>query len=370
MNLQNSNSIKILILTNSHRADDTRVYDKIACSLAQKYKMVYVHNQISSNHSPNIEFISLKKSSNFLFIIQALKLIVSIKPSIIILVEPITLIIAMLCKTFMIKAKCIYDCHEFYAEAFTERFTRFKKIAYFFYRTLEQFLVRFVDAVITVNELLDHEFSNHKNRYIISNYPRQREIPISAKEFDVLYIGGLSIDRGISLLINAIQNLKDQGIIIKTLIIGKFLSVKDQITIHDLIKNSQLTHEVIIKEFVPYSLIGEYISKAKIGISLLNPECHRYQKALPLKLIEYLQYSLPAICNNFPIVRNVIETNHCGLCINYELEELSSAIKNLLDNEALYLEYSQNALRTFNSSYHWESEQDKLFECIEKLLHD
>ncbi len=368
MNLQNSNSIRIAIITNSHRADDTRVFDKIACSLAQKYKVILIHNQDNNFEYPNIDFISLRKSRNSAFILKSILLLKKTKPSVVICVEPVTLSIAFFLKLLNIKAKFIYDCHEFYAEAFADKFKLFKQLAYLSYQKIEHFLVRFTDSILTVNDLLDQEFVFHNNRYIISNYPRLKEIPLSEKEWDLLYIGGLSLNRGILVLINSVKMLKDQGTPIKALLIGKFLYLNDQKIILNFIKDLHLEDQITLRDFVPYSEIGHYISKAKIGVSLLNPDCSRYQKAIPLKLIEYMQYSLPVICNNFPIVKNIVDLNKCGYCINYKLKELSSAIINILENEKLYLEFSSNASKIVNSTYNWENEQKKLYECVEGLL--
>jgi len=362
---------KIFIITISHRPDDSRVYQKIGLSLAKQYQVIIFHNcQIDTKNLQPIRFYRSTKPDKAQFFINAFRTILKEKPNLIICVEPITLLIGNLSK-MIFKIPFIYDCHEFFAEAFSEKFNHHQAFYKNLYQFIERSMYRKADGVVTVNQLLVNEIIKYqKNTIYCGNYPHKRIVDQhhEIKQFDLIYIGGISRFRGLDLMLEAISELKCKNKHFSLLIIGKFLNKDEENYAFDFIKTHQLDELVQIHGFVSSNHIMNYIQQAKIGISVLNPSINRYRKAIPLKLLEYMQFSLPVIANDFPIIKDIVEQNHCGYTVSYDKNALINAICKLTESNETYHFFANNANHLIQTYYNWQNEETKLFNLIHGIL--
>ncbi|MCB5249605.1 MAG: glycosyltransferase [Candidatus Cloacimonetes bacterium] len=364
---------KILIITNSHRPDDSRVYQKIAKSLAKKYQILILYSHIIDvDNENNIEFVNLKSNDKIVFKTKALDIIYDHKPQLIICVEPYTLLIGNIAlKKHNIPF--IYDCHEFFAEAFADRFKIGKYTLEKIYSITEMFLYKKAAGVITVNDILVEKMRKHNtNTIACANFPDYSVLELEAtnKEYDLIYIGGISQAKGLQLMLELVHYAIEQSFTLNLLILGTYLSEKEEQLAYDLVRKLDIKAFVTIKKTVPSNDVYLYIKKAKIGLSLLNPNTKRYQKAIPLKLLEYMKEGLPVVANNFPIVSKVVTENNAGFCVDFDVEMTFNAVKKLLSDEELYLRYSQNAKMTIKEKYNWQNEEKKLLLLVDRVINE
>ncbi len=356
---------KLAILTIAHKPDDVRLYYKITKSLNDLFKIVLItkrKSQIFIHKNDNYKYYILSK----FFFIKSIHLIYKERIKTIICVEPWTLLLGVLLKYFL-KLKIYYDCHEYYAEAFQERFYlpyNLSRKLYFFFET---FLIRLVDGVITVNDDQKVMFSPfNKNIIRCANYPvidQFEEIPNETKKcYDLIYTGGLSLSRGLDILFDALSILKQENIFIKVILIGHFINKEDKEFF--MKKQSEEPSMINMIESIPHEQVYTYLKKTKIGLCLLNPKSNRYTKALPLKLLEYLSVGLPVITNNFPIIKDVVKKTGSGLCINYSSVELANSIKIILFDKKEQKKMSQNGINEVILNRRWETEKIKLREFL------
>ncbi len=364
---------KIVIITNSHRPDDSRVYQKIAVSLAKKYDITIIHTSaIKMENSQNIHFITCPTVRKYEFIRFCLKTIKKEKSDLLICVEPFTLLIGNIAK-LLFKIPFIYDCHEFFAEAFTEKHSYAKPISYLTYRAVEILLYKNANGVVTVNQILVNLLKkSNPNTIACGNYPLTHSPGKKgeSKEYDLIYTGGISRYRGLDLMLKLVEYFKKENNPLRLLILGKFLNHSEESYAFSKIKESGLEGYVEIKSHVSSHLVPEYLSKAKIGLSILNPAVSRYHNAIPLKLLEYMQQGLPVIANNFPILREIITKNQCGLCVQYDLQMIIPAVRELLDKKEIYETYSYNAKKLVETEYNWQNEEPKLFSLIHGIINE
>ena len=122
------------------------------------------------------------------------------------------------------RMKVVYDAREHYPSLIAENslFPDFiRPLVRFFADIEERMLIRFADVVITVDEILASKYRKHHNNVdIISNYPRLelfKPDDLNSENGGIIYVGGISRDRGIYQMINAANKAN-----VKLICVGTF----------------------------------------------------------------------------------------------------------------------------------------------------
>ncbi|HNX00723.1 MAG TPA: glycosyltransferase [Candidatus Cloacimonadota bacterium] len=365
-------SYKIAILTNSHKADDVRLYGKIATSLA-KLAQVNIYAPLGiEDHENNPAIHILQSTTKLTYLQNAYQAIKTYRPDILICVEPMTLYMGRRLKK-EIGCKLVYDVHEYFAMAAGERFpSPFNQLASYAYSQMERKLIRNVDLVIAVNY---HLRDIYKRRGLDSiscyNYPTISECMIQdkPKQYDIVYVGGLYEERGILKILQAISVLKKKYPGFTAVFAGDFRNNDFKEKYFKTINDLSLTKHVLFEGMLPHCQIQDILVRSRIGICLLDPSIKRYRLALPIKVIEYLEAGLPVITNDFQQIREIIETRDLGFGIPYNSRILADKIDFLLQkDEAYFTETRERSRELVKNELNWETQEPLLLQKISALL--
>ena len=100
--------------------------------------------------------------------------------------------------------------------------------------------------------------------------------------------------------------------------------------------------------------------KSQVGILNFLPEPNHIE-AQPNKLFEYMSAGLPVIGSNFPLWREIIETNDCGVAIDpLDTKELKVAIDDLIRDPNEASRKGLNGMLAVKATYNWQNEVEKL----------
>ena len=78
---------------------------------------------------------------------------------------------------------------------------------------------------------------------------------------------------------------------------------------------------------------------------------------------------LPVIASHFPLFREIIEGNKCGLCVDpLNPSEIAKAIDYILTHPEEAQRMGENGLKAVKEQYNWDIEEKKLLALYEKLL--
>jgi len=90
---------------------------------------------------------------------------------------------------------------------------------------------------------------------------------------------------------------------------------------------------------------------------------------MPNKIFEYMIAGLPVIASNFPLWKEIVEGNNCGICVNpLDPKEIANAIKYLIDHPDEARAMGENGRRSVLEKYNWEKESEKLIRLYEEIL--
>lgn len=78
---------------------------------------------------------------------------------------------------------------------------------------------------------------------------------------------------------------------------------------------------------------------------------------------------LPVIASNFPLWKEIVEKNCCGICVNpLNSKEIADAINWVLQNPSQAAEMGRKGRKAIEEKYNWEEESRKLISFYEQIL--
>jgi glycosyltransferase involved in cell wall biosynthesis len=85
-------------------------------------------------------------------------------------------------------------------------------------------------------------------------------------------------------------------------------------------------------------------------------------------MFEYMSAGIPVIASRFPLWQEIIEKNHCGLCVDpLNPQEIAEAIEYLVANPKEAEEMGRNGQRAVESRYNWSVEEARLIQFYQSL---
>lgn len=368
--------IKVCHITTVHSSLDTRIFYKECKTLARAgYEVFLIAQHDKEELVDGVRIIGLPRPKNRIVRIlginyKAFWLALREKANVYHFHDPELLLVGALLKLFT-HAKVIYDVHEDVPQQILSKHwipTLLRKPLSIIFNFFEKFFARIVDGVVVATEGIAEKF-NRFNPVVIHNYPDLHMLPDSSSTEHnenkkvIIYIGGISRIRGAVEMIRALEyidNVED----LKLLLIGKFESQELENELKKMPSYSRVSFLGWLQPLEVY----KYLKKASVGLVCLHPE-PRYILALPVKLFEYMAVGLPVIASNFPLWREIVEGNNCGICVNpLDPKEIADAIKYILEHPDEARKMGENGRKAVLEKYNWEKEGEKLVELYKELL--
>jgi glycosyltransferase involved in cell wall biosynthesis len=236
------------------------------------------------------------------------------------------------------------------------------------FNIMEKLMAQALDAVVVATEGIAEKFAQF-NPIVIHNYPDLRMLPMPSqvlreeKEKILVYIGGISRIRGAFEIIQAFDSL-DPSLNARLDLIGQFETIRLEKELQTLPGN----RHVRFLGWLPPQEVYEHLREAYIGLVCLHPE-PRFIVSLPVKLFEYMAAGLPVIASNFPLWREIVEGNHCGLTVDpLKPDEIAEGIEYLIIHHEEARRMGGNGRRAVVEKYNWEREGERLCRLYEELL--
>lgn len=192
----------------------------------------------------------------------------------------------------------------------------------------------------------------------IDNYQLSNDNILKRYNSNVIcFIGRVSEEKGISLLINALIQLKEKNINLKAIITG-FSNNKYSNDIKEKIRTNKLDENIECFDFIDKDAIYNIIDNSYI--SIIPSICY---DNMPNSLIESQSFGVPVVASNIGSFPELINEKQNGLLFDYNSEkDLSLKIKEMLD-----LDFEEYKKYSFNS-YEWAKEYCSKDKHIESLL--
>ncbi len=241
----------------------------------------------------------------------------------------------------------------------------FIKVISFLYEKSEKFICSKLDCIITATPFIRDIFLKYNSNSIdVNNFPILGELECLEKsnmKNKVSFIGGLKAVRGIYELVEAMKYVKNK---VNLCLAGNFGNGVS----YDKIKKIDDLQNVEFKGFLNRRQVSDLLSESFAGVVTFLP-VPNHINAQPNKMFEYMSAGLPVIASHFPLWKEIIENNHCGICVDPSKPvEIAKAIDYLFEHEAERMQMGINGKKAVYEKYNWNIEREKLLKIYEKLL--
>jgi glycosyltransferase involved in cell wall biosynthesis len=266
--------------------------------------------------------------------------------------------------------KVIFDSHEdFPADILTKPYLgRFARIVISeCFSIFEKISCKKFDFIVCATPAIHKKFCRIGcySSLDINNYPKidESEIftPWTLNRTSVCYTGAMTPIRGFPILIDAMAHVANSSV--KFLLAGRFSDKNIEIQC----KKSTGWDYVKYYGQVDSQKVADIMGKSVAGLVTYLP-APNHIASQPNKIFEYMLAGIPVICSNFPLWREIIEENGCGLCVNpAEPNEIASAIDFCISNQAKAKAMGERGIKTVLDKYNWGNELPKLLALYGKL---
>lgn len=239
---------------------------------------------------------------------------------------------------------------------------------------VERRLLRQVDLVITVNDILREKFSHSGvPTAVVMNCAREdwtsrrceKDYPSGGIDrLRVAYWGGLAWRKGLKCLVEIAEILNQEDRPISFDIFG---TGPDLDAIREMIVVKGLSQSVTLRGGLSHEVLSQELSDFDLCYALHLPT-EAYLQSIPVKLLEGLALGMPFIGNReFPLVAQIVREFNCGLICNYSASEAAGAISSLVDAPEALPKLRRNAREAFEKKYNWQSQAERLVDAVESL---
>lgn len=225
---------------------------------------------------------------------------------------------------------------------------------------------RNVDAVVAATPTIRDKFLAINSETVdINNYPIQNELhtDVDVQESSrkqVCYVGGIAEIRGIRELVQAME-LVQSGTRLK--LCGQFAETH----IEEEVRRFRGWTKVDAEGFVDRLAVRDVLRDSIAGLVTFHP-MPNHMDAQPNKMFEYMSAAVPVIASDFPLWRDIVEGNDCGICVDpMRPQSIADAIDFLAGNPDRAGEMGENGRRAVRERYNWSVEEDKLLALYARL---
>jgi len=368
--------VRVLHITTVHPPFDTRIFHKQAKTLARAgYEVVLIAQHDGDEMVDGVKIVALPKPRNrfariFGLTWRAFHLSLRERADVYHFHDPELLPIGVLLKIFT-RAKVIYDVHEDVPEQILTKHwipLLLRRPLAGVFNAFEKLMARVLDAVVVATEGIAEKFAQLKP-IVIHNYPDLGMLPNPStrrgegNEKVLVYVGGISKIRGAIEMVKALEHLNPAWDI-RLDLLGKFEPP-------DLEQELQALpgyQRVRFLGWLPWSAAWKHAQITFAGLVLFHP-APNHTNSLPNKLFEYMAAGLPVVASNFPLWKEIVEGNRCGITVDpLDPKAIAQAIEYLLTHPEEARRMGENGRRAVEEKYNWEKEAEKLLALYKELV--
>jgi len=366
--------IKITHLTSAHPRYDTRIFIKECSSLAEveEYRVsLVVADGLGDEEKSGVAIFDMGKIEGRINRIfktskKVLEKAIELDSDIYHLHDPELMPVGL--KLKKLGKKVIFDAHEDLPKQLLSKpylHTLVKKPLSVVVGLYERYACKNFDYVLAATPYIRDKFLGFTQSIDVNNYPIIEElasdIAWAERKNQVCYVGVIAKIRG------NLENVQAMG----------YVDEKTSFKLAGMTYEGGFFAELEADDnWGRVNFVGklgrvgvrELLEESKMGLVTLHPTIN-YKDALPVKMFEYMLAGIPVIASDFQILKDIVNEEKCGLCVNpLDAKDIGEAIEYLASHDEEAKEMGIRGKEAVLLKYNWEIEKKKLLEVYEGLV--
>lgn len=369
-------AIRIAHLTSVHPAFDVRIFHKECKSLARAGNMVGIIVAGDCNELVDgVRIASVPKSKGRLSrmtrtVWRVYRAAVKQQDEVYHIHDPELIPVGLLLR--LRGFKVIYDVHEDMArnllgKDYVPQWLR-KPLAWVVGR-IEGLACRHFSGVVAATPAIARRFERHNPRTCtVNNFAKLEEFrssngyPWNERAQSVAYVGGIGRKNCIGEIVEALSMLP--GSFQATL---KLLGCFDSETLREEVSRHAGWARVEELGFVDRARVREVLGQVRAGLVVCAPDPDSVD-SLPNKMFEYMAAGIPIIASDFPLWREIVVREGCGLLVDpLNPRTIAEAIEYVLTHPEETQTMGCAGRKAVEERYNWEVEEKKLLALYANL---
>jgi glycosyltransferase involved in cell wall biosynthesis len=265
------------------------------------------------------------------------------------------------------RAKAIYDARDIYVEA--RNIARLPSPLRALFGRFERSWARQADRIVTVNEpyaaVLERRFGTGPPLIVMNcstvrapstDVPRRfhDRLGLPPRRRIVLYHGGLSPDRGIEQLIEAISTVDDAVLVL--------MGYGDQEqALRRLAADPASGGRIAVLPAVSPDELIDWVASADVVAMPIQPTTLNHRLTTPNKLFEAIAAGVPVVASDLPGMAPIVSATGCGVLVDpTDVAAIGSAIRDVLDAQPERKAAFAAGIRAAQAEYTWDREMARL----------
>jgi len=269
--------------------------------------------------------------------------------------------------------KVIYDMHENVPGALLTKAwiaAPLRRLVAGLYQAMEHVLLQGLGVILAETSYARH-YPRIAQREVVLNLPlADNLLQINEMKYPATtlgYIGGVAPVRGSLVTLEALRLLKKQQYAVEWECLGPIYHAAHAVELRQLIEKYALTG-VRLRGYTPPEEGWRLIARCHIGLALLQ-EIPNYIESYPTKIFEYMALGLPVVVSNFPLYREIVGGEQCGLCVDpADPEAVAQALVWLIEHPEQACTMGERGRQAVKDRYNWDSQARKLLVFYDTLL--
>lgn len=368
---------KIVQLTTVHPRGDIRIAVKQCATLAMAFPgdvELVVADGLGAGESygvtiTDLGFLSSSRLSRpFKGFVRAVRYMRSRRPTILHFHDPELIPVGMVGKFMGIRV--IYDVHEDVPRQIKGRDSTHAGLRHVLAvgaSVAEWFAGWFFDAIVCATPTIASRFPTKKT-VLVQNFPIVAEllsasaVPYADRPGRFVYIGGLSVLRGVREMVEAVHDPDS--------IAGPKLSLAGPWSPESLgqeIEKLPGAASTTYHGWLNREQVGELLGTARAGMVVLH-DTPNHINSQPIKLFEYMSVGLPVIASDFPMWREFVRDTNSGLLVDpTNPKAIREAMDWILDHPDEAEAMGRRGKEAVESRLNWKHEADNLVALYHRI---
>lgn len=366
-----------------HKPNDDRLFYKEARSLLlNKYNVHIIHSSSDDYYDRNYDNLFLYRThvfnrsivlDRFIFLLNSFLIAIGLNSDVYISNEPETFLLLIFIKMFTGK-KIVYDIWEYYPDVMYMAKGFYKLFLFINLNVFEKYLLGLYDGLIFADsDILNLYEKYNLRKCILYNYPNLDYINdnvVKYDEFTMVYVGGLSENRGIMNILKVIKKLMLKTSSFRVIIIGNFKSAMFKDECMSFIRQNNLANHVQFLGYLPHNSIYDILGSSHLGFVLFNI-IPKFEKNIPTKQFEYMASKIPTIGSDLGPISRYVQKSKSGVVISpYDIEGIVKSIETIMNDPELQKELGENGYKYIKNKWNWKKQEEKMLLFYEDILNE